>query len=99
MVAAEEAWRDRIAACRLFLYELPAQAFRLHDISAGYWISFVRVAVVREIEIHDAPVELARRDADLIFLPSLWPLFDAVTRSSVSYSAIRMRNAQPRTNP
>jgi hypothetical protein len=98
-VAVEEAWHDRIAACRLALYELPPQAFGLHDLDAGYWISFVRVTAMREIAIDDAPAELARRGANLIFLPSLWPLFDAVTQSSVSYSAIRMRNAQARTNP
>ena len=97
MIAVEEAWRDRIAARRLFLYELPPHAFRLHDINAGYWVAPIRVSKLREFEIDDLPGELERRGAELIHLPSLWPLFDAVTRSSVSYSAIRMRNAQPKT--
>lgn len=96
IIAAEEAWHDRIKSGRLFLYELPPQAFRLHDITAGYWVSSVRVAATQQLEINDLPAEIARRGADLIFLPSLWPLFDAVTRSSVAFSAIRMRNAQPR---
>lgn len=90
-------WRQRVANGRVTLYELPPHAFRLHDITAGYWVAPVRVATLREFEIGDLPAEIARRDADLIHLPSLWPLFDAVTRSSVSYSAIRMRNAQPGT--
>ena len=97
MIAVEEAWRDRIAARRLFLYELPPHAFRLHDINAGYWVAPIRVSKLREFEIDDLPGELERRGAELIHLLSLWPLFDAVTRSSVSYSAIRMRNAQPKT--
>lgn len=97
MIAVEEAWRDRVARGRVFLYELPPQAFRLHDITAGYWVAPVRVAKLHQFDIGDLPAEIARRGAKLIHLPSLWPLFDAVTRSSVSYSAIRMRNAQPRT--
>jgi hypothetical protein len=96
-IAIEEAWAARVAACRLFVYELPPHAFLLHDITAGYWVSPVRVPAIRHVEIDDLPAELARRGADLIRLPSLWPLFDAVRRSSVSFSAIRMRNAQPRT--
>jgi hypothetical protein len=96
-IAVEEAWRERIERCRLHLYEMPHHPFRLQDLDAGYWVAPVRVTARREIEVTDAPAELAGRGAELIYMPSLWLLFDAVQRSSVSFSAIRMRNAQQRT--
>lgn len=97
VIAVEQTWRVSIEACRLSLYEMPPQAFRLHDISAGYWISSVPVTATTEAEVADLPGEIARRGAELMFMPSLWLLFDAVKRSSLAFSAIRMRNAQPRT--
>jgi hypothetical protein len=40
--------------------------------------------------------ELLRRGVELRFVPSLWPLHDAVAASSLRFSIIRMRNALPR---
>ncbi len=57
-----------------------------------------RVSVVpARIEIFDDPIaELLKRGVELRFVPSLWPLRDAVVASSLQYSLIRMHNALPR---
>jgi hypothetical protein len=34
----ESAWLDRMRACRLYAYRLPAEPFTQHTV-AGYWIS------------------------------------------------------------
>ena len=49
------------------------------------------------VEFVDDPMsEILKRDAELRFVPSLWPLRDAVVESSLEYSLIRMRSALPR---
>jgi hypothetical protein len=49
------------------------------------------------VEVFDDPIgELVRRGVELRFVPSLWPLHDAVLLSTLRFSLIRMRNAQPR---
>ena len=49
------------------------------------------------VEVFDDPIgELLGREVELRFVPSLWPLRDAVVASSLEFSLIRMRNALPR---
>jgi hypothetical protein len=47
--------------------------------------------------VPDVLAELARRAIELRVLSSLWPLREAVVASTLGFSIIRMRNAQPRT--
>jgi hypothetical protein len=70
----------------------------LHDADAGYWLSDAAVAGLGRFDVTDIPAEQAWRGAELRFLPSLWPLRDAVVASSLCFSAIRMRNAMPRSH-
>lgn len=97
IIAVEAGWRDRITACRLFVYELPPATFALHDADAGYWLSDRSVACIGTTEIADLLAEHERRGVELRFLPSLWSTYDAVMASGLCFSAIRMRNAQPRS--
>ncbi|MBC8163249.1 MAG: hypothetical protein H7Z42_18730, partial [Roseiflexaceae bacterium] len=46
--------------------------------------------------IDDLAEALLARQVELRIVPSLWPLADAVAASSLEFSNIRMRNAQPR---
>ena len=46
--------------------------------------------------LSDVVAALLERGVELRFVPSLWPLHDAVVASSLQFSMIRMRNAQPR---
>jgi hypothetical protein len=66
------------------------------DECAGYFVSHVPV-VPTSLHIIDDPIgALATQGVELRILPSLWPLRDAVIASSLQFSIIRMRNAQPR---
>ena len=49
------------------------------------------------MDVVENPVsELLTRGVDLRVLSNLWSLRDAVVASSLQFSIIRMRNAQPR---
>jgi hypothetical protein len=96
VIAVEWAWLRRIDAASLYLYEFPADSFRLVDEGPGYWITNDPVIPIGTRKIVDCLRELADRGIEVRFTPSLWPLRDAVARSGLRYSFIRMRNAQPR---
>jgi hypothetical protein len=96
VVAIEDAWLERLRRARLFCYHLAADAFACLDECAGYFVS-QEPAIPIKIEVIDDPIaELARRNVELRVMPNLWPLRDAVIESSLRFSIIRMRNAQPR---
>jgi hypothetical protein len=96
VVAVESGWLERLRACRLYCYRLPAETFECLDEGAGYFVSRAAVEPVG-VEVFDDPIgELLRRGVELRFVPSLWALHDAVAASSLQFSIIRMRNARPR---
>jgi len=96
VVRVEEDWMDRIEDATLFLYELPAERFISFDPGAGYWTSTEPVAPTSVAEISDLPAAMTQRRVDFAALPSLWALHDAVAASTLQFSMIRMRFAQPR---
>jgi hypothetical protein len=97
VVALESGRLDRLRSCRLYSYHLPPETFTCLDECAGYFVSHTPV-VPAFVEIFDDLMgELLRRGVELRFVPSLWPLRDAVVASTLQYSIIRMRNASPRT--
>lgn len=96
VVAVESAWYERLRSCQLFCYELPPDNFESLDECAGYFVSSLPVVPARVEVISDLIVALLERDVELRFVPSLWPLHDAVVASTLQFSMIRMRNAQPR---
>ena len=98
VVAIEHGWLERIRASRLFCYHLPPDTFACIDRSAGYFVSRVPVVPVRIEAIDDAIAELQRRNVELRLESNLWPLRDAVASSTLMFSIIRMRNAQPRAH-
>jgi hypothetical protein len=96
IITVESAWYERITACTLFLYELPRETFIPQDRNAGYWVTQSTVECIAKTEAGDLVAALFQRRAELRIVPSLWPIWDAVMASSLSFSMIRMRNAQPR---
>ena len=96
VVAVEAGWLDRLRSCRLYCYQMRPQTFECLDQCAGYFVS--RVPVVPAcVEVFDDPIaELLNRGIELRFVPSLWPLRDAVVASTLQFSLIRMRNASSR---
>jgi hypothetical protein len=98
VVAVESGWMDRIRACRLYCYQLPEDSFDCLDACAGYYVSRSAVIPSRMDVIDDVLGELARRRVEARFMPDLWALRDAVVSSTLQFSVIRMRNANPRSN-
>ncbi|MCE9607502.1 MAG: hypothetical protein K8U03_21655 [Planctomycetia bacterium] len=98
VVAIEATWLERVRRTRLYCYHLPAATFACVDPCAGYFQS--TEAVVPEfIESIDDPLAaLQSRGVEIRILPSLWTLHDAVLKSTLRYSMIRLRNATPRDN-
>jgi hypothetical protein len=95
VIAIESGWFEHLRSCRLFCYHLPDDTFECIDECAGYFVSNVPVAPAH-VEILDDPIrELLKRGVELRIVPSLWSLRDAVVASTLQFSLIRMRNAQP----
>ena len=95
VVAIEAAWLPRILDERLYQYVFHPVAFSSVDEIAGYYTCDVAVTPVSETPIADVLAELLRHDVELRVMPSLWRLREAVIHSTLAFSIIRMRNAQP----
>ena len=80
----------------MYNYHLRAETFECLDECAGYFVSRVPVVPVSVEIVEDPMAELLRRGVELRFVPSLWPLRDAVVASTLRFSVIRLRNAAPR---
>lgn len=78
----------------LYCYEFPADNFQLLDEFAVYYISYQPAEPVTITEIPDAIAGLLKRNIELRFTQSLRKLADAVIKSNLNFSLIRMRNAK-----
>ncbi len=96
VVAIESRWLAAVCATYLWLYEFSPAGFHLIDPGAGYYVRESAVAPISVRRVDDLLAELVSRDVELRVTPSLWPLRDAVLVSSLQFSFIRMRNAQPK---
>ena len=91
----EEAWLGRMSEATVFAYRLPEDGFEPHPEVGGYWISRTAIAPL-EIELLDDLVGRHRRaEIELRALPNLWPLWNDVVASTLEFSGMRLRNAQP----
>jgi hypothetical protein len=96
--AVEYRWLERIAACQVYRYRLPADSFRLIEGAAPH--AYISEAVVQPLGLPDplAPLlELHERTSiQLRVMRNLWPWWDEVIKTTVGYSGIRLANANPR---
>lgn len=95
--AVEYGWLDAMRSVTLYAYRLPADEFvpfgtPVHAHVAGDPVRPLgppeRVANL--FALHESA------GIQLRVLDNLWPFWDAVTKSSLGFSGIRMANAQPR---
>jgi hypothetical protein len=96
VVAFEAAWLERVRACTLHIYEMPAATFEPELAEAGYWISREAVTPVAARAEADLLGALARAGAEVRLLQRFWPLCDAVAASSLAFSIIHKEQAAPR---
>ena len=94
VIALESGWFERLRSCQLFCYQMPPDSFQCLDECAGYFVSYLPVVPVGVEVLDDLIVQLLKRGVELRFVPTLWPLHDAVIASTLRFSMIRMRNAQ-----
>jgi hypothetical protein len=94
VIAIESGWLARLRSTRLFVYHFPADTFA-DDGSGRFYTSREAVIPTTVEPVGDLLALLVAADVELRLTPSLWPLYRAITASTLDYSIIRMRNAQP----
>ena len=95
-MAFEAAWLERVRSTRLALYAMPEATFAEALPEAGYWISRDAVTPPEVTIVDDAMAALIAAGAEVRVLQDFWPLRDAVIGSSLQFSIIRTKYAQPR---
>lgn len=92
VVAIEARWLDRLRAARLYRYVMPEAPFAsLHD--NGIHVSRQIVTPLRVEPVGDLLAQFVAAGVELRVCYSLTPLGQAVIRSTMNFSLIRMRNA------
>jgi uncharacterized protein DUF6886 len=93
VIAVEACWLPQIQSQRLVRYEFDSDLFDLQDATAGYWICREPVMPIAEVEIESVLAELLTYPIEFRVMRYLWKLREAVIKSSLEFSIIRMRNA------
>jgi hypothetical protein len=93
VIAIEPEWLERAMTTPIYQYELPIPGFECIDGDAGHYVTRNAVTPLGVRRI-DAPLaELLRYDVELRVLRDLQLLHEAVSRSTLSFSTTRLRNA------
>ncbi len=80
----------------LYAYRMPEEPFEPHSEVGGSWIARKPIEPLEMVQIGDPLALHADAEIELRIVPNLWPLWDRVTASTLAFSGIRLRNAQPR---
>ena len=96
IMVIEEKWLEKAKSTTLYLYEFDSSYFELLDEVAGYYISYESQTPISKTII-DYPIKTitARGNVELKVLDNLQELAKNIADSSLNFSMIRMRNAQP----
>ena len=89
----ESAWLDRIRAARVVAYRLPEEPFE-HE-GDGFWVSRKPVAPLELVELGDLAARHQEAAIELRPVAGIWPLWNHVAASTLEFSGIRLRNAEP----
>jgi hypothetical protein len=90
----EADWIERMRACRLYAYRMPADAFRPHEVG-GYWVGEEPAEAIERVVVDDLLGRHARAGIELRVTPSIWPFWRRVASSTVEFSGSRLRNTAP----
>lgn len=94
IINIEEHWKDMINNTILYLYEMPPESFELLDEGAGYYITYKTVKPFNKLTIVNLKAEIESRNAELRALPSIREFAVEVSKSSLQFSIIRIKNAK-----
>ena len=90
----EAGWLDRVQACRLYAYRLPAR--RVPPARGGRVLGRrERVDAVERVVVDDLLGRHARAGIEVRITPSIWPFWRQVAASTVEFSGSRLRNTAP----
>jgi hypothetical protein len=98
VIAVESGWLSSIKNTQLYRYLFAPETFTCFDDNAGYYTSLEKVIPVSVEPVGDLLECLANANVEMRFMPSLHLLQDVIAKSSLSFSMIRMRNANLRKN-
>lgn len=93
IIYVEERRLEQIKNTVMYLYELPNDTFTVLDEGAGYYISYATIKPLNVQIITNLPYEIAQRNAELRIMPSIRQIADEISKSTLQFSIIRMRNA------
>jgi hypothetical protein len=97
VMTIERQWLDAMHETMLALYAFaPGPHWQLFDASVAYYVSRDSVVPIARHRIENPAAALAAHGTELRVVDTLWPLIDAVVASTMRFSIIRKRNAQPR---
>ena len=88
--AIESSWLDRMRTARVVAYRMPDRTFEPWD---KFFISSEPVEPLELVELGDLLARHADAGIELRVMPSLYPSWDDVIRTTLEYSGIRLRNA------
>lgn len=94
--AVEYGWLDRMRTVRLYAYRFDAAAFRPFEGGSAVVATEPVVPLGPAERVGDLFTLHEEAGIALRVLPNLWPFWDEVTRGSLGWSGIRLRNALPR---
>jgi hypothetical protein len=86
----ENGWLDRMRTVKLYAYRLPPETFEPWD---KFFVSRETVVPLELVEVGDLLARHADAGIELRIAPTLYPLWDSVSRTTLDYSGIRLRNA------
>jgi len=97
IVTIEHAWLDRLISTPIYVYVFArGTTWRALPIGAGYFVSEKTERAVECIRIDRPDQAIFAQGSELRVRANLWNLIDLVASSSLEFSIIRKRNAQPR---
>lgn len=95
VIAIESHWLPEVARHCLYQYTFAPKPFECIDAGAGYYIARETIKPLAMMPIPNLLDVLVQHNIELRIMPSLWRLREMVIASSLQFSIIRMRNAQP----
>ncbi len=96
MHAIEDAWHERMRACRLFVYRFDPTPFVLHDPPGGFWVSRETVEPLSVEAVGDLIARHEQAGIELRMVDDFVAIADTVVASGLGFSIIRRRNARRR---
>ncbi len=97
IVTIEHAWLDALISTPIYVYVFdPGTSWRALSNGAGYFVSEETERPVDCIRVDRPDHAILAHGSELRVRANLWNLIDLVASSSLEFSIIRKRNAQPR---